>query len=209
MFFLLYFSEPGVKRRARIHQWRDVSKGDIKIFLAHVINMGLVRKSNISKYWAKNNNQETPFFGKFMSKNTFQLLLANFHLNDNTKEVRRGRAGYDPLFKVRPLVALLEERFRTIYSPKRFLSFDESSMPWKGRFIFKCYNPRKPAKFHIKLFTVSEADTGYVIGFDIYCGKINDFSRIHQAPVLDAGCTKTTKIVMGVLDAAGLLDKGY
>ena len=168
-----------------------------------------MRKSNISKYWSKSNNQETPFFGKYLSKNSFQLLLANFHINDNTKEVRRGRPGHDPLFKVRPLVNLLSERFKLIYRPNQFLSFDESSMPWKGRLFFRCYNPRKPAKFHIKFFSVCEAESGYVLGFDIYCGKKNDFSAENQAEVLDPECTKTTKVVMGLMASTGLLDSGY
>ena len=53
----------------------------------------------------------------------------------------------------------------------RDLSFDEGCCPFKGRLKFRCYNPRKPAKFHIKMFEVSDLKTGYVIGFDVYTGK--------------------------------------
>ena len=42
---------------------------------------------------------------------------------------------------------------------------DEGCCPWKGRLRFRQYNPRKPAKFHIKLFQVSDPATGYVIHF--------------------------------------------
>ena len=31
--------------------------------------------------------------------------------------------------------------------------------------------PRKPAKFHIKLFQASDPATGYVIHFSVYTGK--------------------------------------
>ena len=30
-----------------------------------------------------------------------------------------------------------------------------------------CYNPKKPNRFHIKLFMVSEPSTGYICGFEV------------------------------------------
>ena len=44
-------------------------------------------------------------------------------------------------------------------------------MPFHGRVQFRCYNPSKPVKYHIKLFEVNEARTGYCLGFDVYTGK--------------------------------------
>ena len=37
--------------KSRLHSWRDVCEGDIKIFLANLIAMGLVRKGSMPKYW--------------------------------------------------------------------------------------------------------------------------------------------------------------
>ena len=34
-----------------LRSWRDVGEGDIKIFLANLIAMGLVRKRSMPKYW--------------------------------------------------------------------------------------------------------------------------------------------------------------
>ena len=79
--------------------------------------------------------------------------------------------------------------------------------PFKGRVQFCVYNANKPAKFHLKLFQICEAKSGYICAFDIYPGK--DQTRCTQtAQVLDPSCT-TTKLVVGLMDSVHLLDKGY
>ena len=48
---------------------------------------------------------------------------------------------------------------------------------------------------------VSEAETGYICGFDVYTGKDSKHD--------DATCAKTTSTVMDLLDSIKLLDKGH
>ena len=74
-------------------------------------------------------------------------------------------------------------------------------MPFKGRVGFKCYNLKKPNRVHIKMFMVSEAETGYICGSDVYTGKDNKPD--------DAGCANTTSTVMDLLDSIKLLDEGH
>ena len=64
--------------------------------------------------------------------------------------------------------------------------------------IFCCYNPAKPAKWHLKLFEVSDTRTGYVIAFDVYTGK-NKTRCALNADVLDPDSTQTMKVVLGLL----------
>ena len=149
----------------------------------------------------------TPFFGKYMSKNVFQLLLSNIHIANDENNPRKGQPGHDPLAKVRPVVAMCEKNFSTVYRPGNVLSVDEGCCPFKGRLSFKCYNPAKPNKFHIKLFQVCEAETGYIVGFEIYTGKGHK-SCADNAPVLDISCTRTTKLVVGLLHKVNLLNVG-
>ena len=53
-------------------------------------------------------------------------------------------------------------------------------------------------KFHIKLFQICEAETGYVSGFEIYTGK-NSSKSVRVAQKFEPGCSKTTKLVIGLL----------
>ena len=49
------------------------------------------------------------------------------------------------------------------------------------------------------MFMVSEAETGYICGFDVYTGK--------DSKPDDAGCARITSTVMDLLDSIKLLEK--
>ena len=87
-----------------------------------------------------------------MSRNHFQNILWNLHISDpDETNPPKGEANHDPLFLVRPMVDMMQRNFQTKYRPVKELSFDESTCPFKGRVLFKFYNPQKPNRFHIKL----------------------------------------------------------
>ena len=169
-FMCLYFVET-VGDKSRLRAWRDVGEGDIKIFLANLIAMGLVRKGSMPKYWDHGETVKTSFFGTYMGCNTFQSIMSNLQVSDATLDVQHNNPRHDPLFKVHLFMDMLQNNFKRCYKPGRDLSFEEGCCPFKGRLKFRFYNPRKPAKFHIKMFEVSDSKTGYVIGFDVYTGK--------------------------------------
>ena len=57
---------------------------DVKLFIAHNIIMGQVKKSDLEKYWSTNTKTRLPFFGKYISRNKFQSILWNLHVSDDT-----------------------------------------------------------------------------------------------------------------------------
>ena len=72
------------RKHCRLNTWINVSPGDFKLFMAHILIMGLVNKSELEKYWSLNSNTKIPFFGKYMSRNRFQAILWNLHVNDDS-----------------------------------------------------------------------------------------------------------------------------
>ena len=128
-----------------------MGEGDIKIFLAHLIAMGLVRKSCIEKYWDHGETVKTPFFGTYMGRNTFQAIMSNFQVSDSSMDLPRNHPRHDRLFKVRPFVDMMDTNFLRSYKAGRDISVDEGCCPFKGRALFKCYNPSKPNKWHLKI----------------------------------------------------------
>ena len=103
---------------------------------------------------------------------------------------------------------MISASFKTAYKPGKNISVDEGCCPWKGRLRFRQYNPRKPAKFHIKLFQVSDPATGYVIHFSVYTGKGSCYREgiIPNNPGLH---NTTTKTVMTLCYDARVLDAGH
>ena len=170
--------------------------------------MGLVRKGSLEKYWDHGETVKTPFFGTYMGRNTFQSILSNLQVSDKNLALPRNNPNYDPLFKVRPMIDMMDRTFVQSYKCGRDLSFDEGCCPYKGRLYFKCFNPAKPNKWHLKLFEVSDARSGFVIAFDIYTGK-NQTRCALNANVLDPDSTQTTKVVVGLMQKANLLGKGH
>ena len=127
--------DPEYKRRARAHFWADINASDLKIFMAHQIVMGLVRKSKVANYWRRDSNIDTPFFGKYMNRTTFERILSNIHVSDNTTADLN-----DPLNKVRPFLDMCEYNFQHVYKPGRDISVDEGCVAFKGRFSHKVSN---------------------------------------------------------------------
>ena len=118
------------------------------------------------------------------------------------------KPGHDPLSKLRPFIDMLQCNFIYAYQPSKALSFNEAYCTFKGRLRFRVYNPMKPNRFHIKLFQISEASSGYILGFHIYTSKDCSCVSNYSKP-LDSECTKTTKIVLGLLETTNLLDEGH
>ena len=149
-----------------------------------------------------------PFFGTYMGRNTFQSIMSNLQVSDSTLDLPHNHPLHDKLFKVRPFLDMMDKNFKRSYKCGRDLSFDEGCCPFKGRLNFKCYNPSKPNKWHIKIFEVSDARNGYVVGFDIYTGKKStECAKITKT--LDLDCTQTTKPVVGLMQKCNLVGKGH
>ena len=173
------------------------------MFFAHLLIMGLVKKPKIIRYWARSEYVSTPFFGKYMTRTRFELIMTQLHLNRNLADDKK-----NALFKLQPFIDMCQKNFRSLYEPSQNLSLDEACCPFKGRLKFKVYNKSKPSKFHIKLYQVCEAETGYVSGFEVYTGK--DTSQcIREAQVFDPKCCKTTKLVVGLMQKLKFPDKGH
>ena len=194
------------KRHSRLNFWKPVSVSEVKIFFAHIIVMGIVRKPDIEKYWQSSGPCRTPFFGKSMSRNRFTAILSNLHLAEDEGNPAFGQPGHNPLAKIQPFLDMCSRNFKFIYGPSRDLAIDESCCPWNGRLRFKVYNPRKPARFHIKLFQLCESVSGFICSFMVYTGK---GSCHRDDATLNPECGRTTKTVMTLAENAGVLDKGH
>jgi hypothetical protein len=106
-----------------------------------------------------------------MSRNRYELLSLFLHFNNNEFQIPRGEMGYDPLFKARPLLDIVEPLYSEAYCPERELSIDKSMIKSKGRILFRQYLPTKPTHWGIKQYALYESKTCYALKFIIYTGK--------------------------------------
>ena len=144
-----------------------VTMDELLCFIGINIVMGYNRLSTIADYWKDGDDLGVACIKKAMPRGRFSAILSNLHLNDNSKIDPNVR---DKIYKIRPLVEILNKQFHSIKEPAENLSVDESMIKFKGRSSMKQYNPMKPIKRGFKLWCLAD-DTGYVYKFEIYCGK--------------------------------------
>ncbi|GBP80279.1 PiggyBac transposable element-derived protein 4 [Eumeta japonica] len=111
--------------------------------------MGYNILPSLELYWSSDPAFRVDEIASTMPYRRFKLILRCLHLNDNSKQLRSS-PDYDKLFKIRPLVTLLNSTFQNNANNSSSQSIDESMIVFKG------------------------SSTGYLYEFDIYTGKDGD-----------------------------------
>ncbi len=152
MFFFVVIAEQDSKRSKR---WHAVHAGDLKVFFAFHVAMGLVHKPALKNYWSADPVTQTPFFGEYMLLNAFQLISQKLHFDNDSRNPPPGQPGQNPLAKIRHIVSTLQDSFRSALAPNHALGLDEATCAFHGVCRFHAFNKNKPDKYHLKLYAVS------------------------------------------------------
>lgn len=147
-----------------------VNKFEILTFLEINILMGVKKFPSYRDYWSNNIQLNDPYISKLMNVNRFSFISSNLHINDNTKELPRQNPNYDKLYKLRPMISILNNNFKKFWKPYKNQSVDESMIKFKGRHSIKQYMPAKPIKRGYKVWMRAD-ELGFVCEFKIYTGK--------------------------------------
>ena len=87
---------------------------------------------------------KTPFFGTYMGRNTFQAILSNLQVSDSTLDLPCNNRNYDSLYKVCPMLDMMDRTFVQSYKSGRDLSFDEGCCPYNDRVFFNVTTQKNP-----------------------------------------------------------------
>lgn len=166
---------------SRLRKWENTTVEEISAMLAIQISFGICAKPSLAEYWNSFWLTKTDI-PSIMSRNRYQILQTFLHFNDNTNRIERGQPGFNPLFKIQPLLDIVEPLYEQYFGPGRNLSVDESMVKFKGRIFFKQYMPAKPTKWGVKLFVLCDAKTGYALKHMVYTGK-ECFARDNNTPL--------------------------
>ena len=147
---------------------------EIRAYIGLLMFMNISPLPSSTMYWAEGSPTYNPWLSQVMPRNRFQQLAQYFHLADSTEAVPRGQPGFDPLYKVRPLISLTQDSFLMNYHPGKSITVDEAMIKFKGRCSFTQYVPAKPVKWGLKVWAVCDADNFYMLNYSLYTGKIND-----------------------------------
>ena len=122
--------------------------------------------------WRETDTEEVKaFFALIFPRNRFAKISQYLHLNDKRRELPRGHANHNKLFKVRPLLDSVVEAIKSEYRPSKNVSIDEAMIPFKGRLSLKQYMPLKPVKRGIKVWECADSSNGFICDLEVYTGK--------------------------------------
>lgn len=137
-----------------------------------------------------------------MGINRFESIRSNFHLS-SLKHIHKGQPGHDPWYKIREFYDHMNASFKMYFVPGQNIAIDESMVGMKNRCSFIQYLPNKRhARFGVKKFELCDSESSYVFHSELYSGKgFLDDNQV-QTPF-------TQKVVMHLLSASNLLNKGF
>ena len=115
-------------------------------------------------YWSLDADLRNDAIADAMTRDRFDEIMRYMHLSDNNN-----LDATDKFSKVRPLLAMLNERFLLYFVKERNLSIDESMIPYYGRHGAKQFIRGKPIRFGFKMWALTTA-LGYVLQFEPYQG---------------------------------------
>lgn len=142
-------------------KWFDCTIDEIKAFFALIVLMGQLKKPSISHYWSRRYIIKTTVFNEIMPYSRFLLISRFLRFSKKTES-------NNPQDKLSTILDMIIKKFKSIYTPDRALSVDESLVKFKGRFKHRQYIPNKRARTGIKLFKCCESKSGYCLDLLVY-----------------------------------------
>jgi hypothetical protein len=106
-------------------QWKPTTTIEMIKFFGIIIEMGLVQMPKLKYYWSSSQLYGSQVIRNAMPRERFELLLKFWHFSNNNNK----NSNQDRLFKLKPLLDLLKERFSSVYMPDSIISIDESMIP--------------------------------------------------------------------------------
>ncbi|KAK8759488.1 hypothetical protein V5799_018670 [Amblyomma americanum] len=149
--------------------WEDVTLTEFKAFLGVIIDMALNPKPELKEYFSQDIVNKMPFFPHVFCRKRFlqmfwMLHVAPCHDASSGRPATRGS-------KIRDVVHYIDAKCREHFRAGPKICIDESTVGFKGRVSFKCYNPQKPTKWGMRVYALADCQTGYISAIEPYYGS--------------------------------------
>ena len=123
-------------------------------FCGVIINMEIIKLTDVKEYWSKQTTTNLPFFWRVFSRGRFLQIYWMLHVGNLTENTKRA--------KVQPFLDKIIPLFQQYLTPSRELSIDESVIAFRGKLSFRVYIRGKPHPWGIKAYVLSESCSGYL-----------------------------------------------
>ncbi|XP_012270287.1 piggyBac transposable element-derived protein 4-like [Orussus abietinus] len=125
--------------------------------------------ANLQEYWSRNIARYIPFYSDTFTRDRFSQIFWILHLKTmstrNTNPTTR-------LQRVSCFLDYINSKFLDYFIPDEHICVDESTIKFKGRISFITYNPKKPTKWGIRVYTLADSKIGYICCILPYYGSL-------------------------------------
>jgi len=166
-----------------------ITPEEVKVFVAILIISGYNRLPGRRHYWDGATDMCNDLVKNSMRRNRFEQILRFFHCADNSAPNPQ-----DKMWKLRPLVKMVQNNCRKNFIPEQQLSFDESMIKYFGRHGCKQFIRGKPIRFGYKVWCLNTI-LGYLVDFEIYQGKSINVNEFYEKLF-----GKATAPLLGIID---------
>ena len=148
-----------------------------------MLAMGMMGLGAVPKHWPRSYGKDTNnaidfghsyFRESGMGLYEWEQIHRYLHSANNDRAPDVNADYYDRAWKVRPLINTFREACLYCWTVVKTVSIDEMMIRFKGRLGWRQYMRDKPIKYGIKMWGLCESHNGYLISFDIYCGKVGN-----------------------------------
>ena len=134
---------------------------------------GIQKRNNAPYKWFSNDEVDNNHvIQSVMLGQKFHKMLQYLHvcLLDEQRQQHESGSNYNPVYKVKEMMEYLEERYKKLFIPGRNLSLDETLIRAFGQIKFKVRIVTKSARYGIKLYVITDAETAFVLKVIVYTG---------------------------------------
>ena len=142
------------------HHTTDLVELNAFIGILYYAGMWKSNHVNIKELWSSFNG--ITFYRCIMPKSRFTFLA-----NCLRFDIRQNRSENDRLSPIRELWDKFIRNCEYYYNPSNDLTVDEQLLSFRGRCKFRMYIKSKPDKYGLKIITLNDAQTFYLVIFFI------------------------------------------
>lgn len=139
--------------------------GELERFFGILLLSGYNVQPNQRSYWSVQNDSGVTAVQEALSRNRFLEIKRWLHACDNARVDPNNK-----LFKVSSFLNILNKNFQQFSVFSKYLSIDESMLPYFGRNGMRMFIRGKPIRFGYKIWCLCD-DSGYLYHFKVYTGK--------------------------------------
>lgn len=150
---------------------------EIRAYIGVLYFAGLWKSSNVddNRLWDKNN--DITLYRCVFTRHRFSFLASCLRFDD--KNIRESGDKFAPIRKIWDIFIGNCQRY---YTPSNKCTVDEQLLSFRGRCSFRMYMKSKPDKYGLKIVTLNDAQTSYLIHAIPYLGKSTVRVRNESVP---------------------------